>query len=188
MRVWRPRSRKRLACVTSYLEVGVQSPGSLTPNPMLMLTRQLQCNTRRRLAEGGKSTPCISKIENGRKAGSTFRGMRVPALVPSFPGEMWVCPQPSDEQATLEISVQFSSVQFSVQFSRSVMSNSFRPRGLQHTRLPCQSPNSQSLLKLRLIESVMPSNHLILCYPLLFLPSIFPSIRVFSSESILCIR
>ena len=48
--------------------------------------------------------------------------------------------------------------------------------------------NSWSLLKLMSIESVMPSNHLILCHPLLFLPSIFPSIRVFSSESVLCIR
>ena len=49
-------------------------------------------------------------------------------------------------------------------------------------------PNSQSLLKLMSIESVMPSNHLILCHPLLLLPSIFPSIRVFSNESALCIR
>ena len=48
--------------------------------------------------------------------------------------------------------------------------------------------NSQSLLKLMSIESVMPSNHLILCHPLLFLPSIFPSIRVFSNESALRIR
>ena len=48
--------------------------------------------------------------------------------------------------------------------------------------------NSQNLLKLMSIESVMPSNHLILCCPLLLLPSIFPSIRVFSSESVLCIR
>ena len=47
---------------------------------------------------------------------------------------------------------------------------------------------SQSLLKLMSIESVMPSNHLIFCHPLLLLPSIFPSIRVFSSESALCIR
>ena len=47
---------------------------------------------------------------------------------------------------------------------------------------------SRSLLKLMSIESVMPSNHLILCCPLLFLPSIFPSIRVFSNESALCIR
>ena len=47
---------------------------------------------------------------------------------------------------------------------------------------------SWSLLKLMSIESVMPSNHLIFCCPLLLLPSIFPSIRVFSSESVLCIR
>ena len=48
--------------------------------------------------------------------------------------------------------------------------------------------NSRSLLKLMSFESVMPSNHLILCRPLLLLPSIFPSIRVFSNESVLCIR
>ena len=48
--------------------------------------------------------------------------------------------------------------------------------------------NSQSLLKLMSIESVLPSNHLILCHPLLLLPSVFPNIRVFSSESVLCIR
>ena len=48
--------------------------------------------------------------------------------------------------------------------------------------------NSRSLLKLRSIESVMPSNHFILCCLLLLLPSIFPSIRVFSNESALCIR
>ena len=47
---------------------------------------------------------------------------------------------------------------------------------------------SWSLLKLKSIESVMPFNHLILCHPLLLLPSIFPSIRVFSSELALCIR
>ena len=48
--------------------------------------------------------------------------------------------------------------------------------------------NSQSLLKLMSIESVNPSNHLILCHPLLLLPSIFPCIRVFFKESVLCIR
>ena len=48
--------------------------------------------------------------------------------------------------------------------------------------------NSQSLLKLMSIKSVMPSNHLILCHPLLLPPSIFPSIRVFSNESVLRIR
>ena len=69
----------------------------------------------------------------------------------------------------------------SIQFSRSVMSNSLQPHGLQYARLPCP-------LKLMSIESVMPSNHLIFCRPFLLLPSIFPSIRVFSSESVLCIR
>ena len=59
--------------------------------------------------------------------------------------------------------------------------------------MDCSTPgflsitNSRSLLKLLCIESVMPSNHLILCHPLLLLPSIFPSIRVFSNESVLCI-
>ena len=48
--------------------------------------------------------------------------------------------------------------------------------------------NSQSSPKFRSIDSVMPSNHLILCHPLLLLPSIFPSIRVFSDESVFCIR
>ena len=56
-------------------------------------------------------------------------------------------------------------------------------------RMPSLSiPNSRSLLKFMSIESVMPSNHLILCHPLLLLPSIFPSIRVLSNESVLCIR
>ena len=75
-----------------------------------------------------------------------------------------------------------------VQFRRSVLSNSLPPPGLQHTRSPCPSPNSQSLLKLMSIESVMPSNHLILCCPLLLLPSIFPSIRIFSNQSVLHIK
>ena len=48
--------------------------------------------------------------------------------------------------------------------------------------------NSWSLLKLLFIRSVMPSNHLMLCHPLLLLPSVFPSIRVFSNELALCIR
>ena len=64
----------------------------------------------------------------------------------------------------------------------------FLLHGLQHARLPCLSSNSHSLLKLMSIQSVMPSNHLILCRALLLLPSIFPSIRVFSNESVLCIR
>ena len=68
------------------------------------------------------------------------------------------------------------------------MSNSLRPHRLQHARPPGSITSSQSLLKLMPIESVMPSNHLILCRPLLLLPSIFPSIKVFSNESVLRIR
>ena len=59
-------------------------------------------------------------------------------------------------------------------------------------RASCQASlsitNSRSLLKFMSIEAVMPSNHLILCHPLLLPPSIFPSIRIFSNESFLCIR
>ena len=64
------------------------------------------------------------------------------------------------------------------------MSDSLWPHGLQHTRLLCP-PISLSLLTSISIELVMLSNHLILCLPLLLLPSIFPSIRVFSNESAL---
>ena len=63
------------------------------------------------------------------------------------------------------------------------MSNSLQPHGLQQARLSIT--NSQSLPKLMSIELVMPSNHFILCHPLLLPSSIFPSIRVFSNESVL---
>ena len=76
----------------------------------------------------------------------------------------------------------------SVQFSCLVMTDSLWPQGLQHSRPPVSITNSWSLLKLMSIESVMPSNHLILCHPLLLPPSIFPSIRVFSNESFLHIK
>ena len=75
----------------------------------------------------------------------------------------------------------------SVQFSCSLVSDSLRPHGLQHVKASLSITNSWSLLKLMCIQSVMPSNHLILCHPLLP-PSIFPSIRVFSNESALHIR
>ena len=73
---------------------------------------------------------------------------------------------------------QFSSVAQ----SRSTVCNPMDARAYQSIT------NSQSLPKLMSIESMMPSNHLILCHPLLLLPSLFPSIRVFSSESVLRIR
>ena len=73
------------------------------------------------------------------------------------------------------------------QFSHSVMSDSATPWTAAH-QTSLSTANSQSSLKLMSIESVMPSNHLILCCHLLLPPSIFPSIRVFSNESVLCIR
>ena len=68
-------------------------------------------------------------------------------------------------------------------FSHQVVSNSLQPHGLWHTMPPRPSPISQSLPKFMSIESVMLSNYLILCHPLLLLPSIFPSIKIFSNES-----
>ena len=77
----------------------------------------------------------------------------------------------------------------SVQLSCSVIFDSLQPHGRQHARLPCPSPTARAYsLKDMSIESVMPSNHLILCHPLLLPPSIFPRIRVFSDESVLPIR
>ena len=85
-----------------------------------------------------------------------------------------------------ELQVSHFNKQFlntcSVQFSRSVVSNSKPHNGLESII------NSWSLLKLMSIKSVMPFNHLILCRPLLLLSSVFPSIRIFFNESVLCIR
>ena len=67
------------------------------------------------------------------------------------------------------------------------MSDSLRPHGLQHSRPPCPSPTPRVYLN-SYPESVLPSNHLIFYRPLLLPPSIFPSIRVFSNESVLHIR
>ena len=81
-----------------------------------------------------------------------------------------------------DVSHQFSSVQ-----SLSCVQLFATPWTTAHQASPSIT-NSQSLLKFMSIESVMPSNHLILCHPLLLPPSIFPSIRVFSNESALHIR
>ena len=86
--------------------------------------------------------------------------------------------------ACLQIFPQFSSVQF----SRSVASDSLQPYWTAARQASMSITNTQSLLKLMSIELVMPSNHLILCHPLLLPPSSFPSIRVFSNKSALHIR
>ena len=74
-----------------------------------------------------------------------------------------------------------------VQFSHSAVPDSLQPYGRHHTRVPCPSPTPRAYSNMS-IESGMPSNHLILCHPLLLPPSIFPSIRVFSNGSVLHIR
>ena len=90
---------------------------------------------------------------------------------------MWVANR-HVRRCSTSLVTQFSSL--------SVVSNSLQPHGLQHTRLSIT--NSWSSLKLMSVESVMPANNLILCGPLLLLPSIFPNIRVFSNESTLRMR
>ena len=84
----------------------------------------------------------------------------------------------------ISLSLPFSKN--SVQFSHSVVSNSLQLRGPQHTRPPWQSPTPGDCSNSCPLG--IPSNHLILCHPLLLLPSVFPRIRVFSNESVLCIR
>ena len=76
----------------------------------------------------------------------------------------------------------------SVQFSCSVMSDSLQSHGPKHASLPCPSSTPGAYSNLTSIQLVMPSNHLILCCPLLLLPSVFPRITVFSNESVLHIR
>ena len=78
-------------------------------------------------------------------------------------------------------------MKFSVQFGHSVLSYSVTPWTAARQAF-LSITNSRSLLKLMSFELVMPSNHLILCRPLLLLPSIPPSIKVFSNESALCMR
>ena len=84
---------------------------------------------------------------------------------------------------TWKLFSQFSSDQF----SQSVVSDSLQPHGLQQPGFPVHH-HSQSLHKLMSIKPMMPSNHLILCHPLLLLPSIFLSVRVFSNRVVLHIR
>uniref|UniRef100_A0AC11DQ04 Uncharacterized protein n=3 Tax=Ovis aries TaxID=9940 RepID=A0AC11DQ04_SHEEP len=95
--------------------------------------------------------------------------------------------------AFMKLTFQQNTKYYLVQFSRSVLSDSLRPHESQHARPACPSPtprvqNSNSKLKLTSIESVIPSSHLIICHPLLFLPPIPPSMRVFSNESTLHMR
>ena len=113
---------------------------------------------------GGENVPCGSRLGCQRDKESKPSSLWRPSWVPLKQGEG---------------SVQFSSVH---SLSR------VRLFVIPWTAASLFITNSRSLLKLMSIELVMPSNHLILCCPLLLLPSIFPSVRVFSNESVLRIR
>ena len=103
---------------------------------------------------------------------------------PQEPAWVWV----SRQGAKSVCSEEWSGQGHSVQFSHSVVSNSLGPRELQHARPPCPTPTPGAYPNSCPLASVMPSNHLIVCRPLLLLPSIFPSIRAFSNESALRMR
>ena len=96
--------------------------------------------------------------------------------------------QLSGQAGTYVYSVFSPKLTYSVQFSRSVVSDSLRPHDSQQARPPCPSPAPGVHTRLTSIDSVIPSSHLILCRPLLLLPPIPPSIRVFSNESTLHMR
>ena len=85
-----------------------------------------------------------------------------------------------NSQAQVPVYAYHASVS---QLSHLVMSDSLQLHGLQHSRPPCSSPTPRACPNSCPLESVMPSNHLILCCPLLLTPSIFPSIMVFSNFS-----
>ena len=118
-----------------------------------------------------------------------------PLLISAGRGVAGVCPHSQPQHITFSFTMGIFWVRRnkvygfqvrSVQFSHSVMSNSLQPPGLPHTRLPCPSPSPRTCSNS--CPPVMSSNYLVLCRPLLLPPSIFPSIRVFSKESVLCIR
>ena len=104
-------------------------------------------------------------------------------------GTPWSQGRKQDSRSSLSVQFQeleMCSVQFSLVQSFSRVRLFVTPWTAAHQAY-LSITNSRSLLKLMFIELVMPSNHLILCVPLLLLPSIFLSIRIFSNESVLCI-
>ena len=146
----------------------------------LALGDPMDCSPPGSSVHGVSQSRILERAEFSSSGGLSNPGIEPesPALVGGFftsvpPGKpiLVLCP----------CSVQLSSAQ------SLAVSDSLPPHGLQHARLPCPSP-TLSLLKLMSIESVMPSSHLILCRPLLLLPSVFLSIRVFSNESTLHMR
>ena len=87
-----------------------------------------------------------------------------------------------------KLDISSRKLEVRLEISRSVVSNSLLPHGLQHARLSCPSPTPRACSNSCPLSQWCHPPHLILCRPLLLLPSIFPRIRIFSNESILCIR
>ena len=111
--------------------------------------------------------------------------MHYPAWIIMFLQQLLEVQVPS----TMLLIISSNSIPSATQFSHSVMSDSLLPHAWTAVHQASLSiTNSQSILKLMSIESVMPSNHLVLCHPHLLLPSIFPSIKVFSSELALTLQ
>ena len=103
-------------------------------------------------------------------------------------GAILLCSHTVERETEPETQRKRQSSLVSLQFSHSVVSDSFATPWTAALQASLSITNSWSLLKLMSIESLMPSNHLILWHPLLLPPSMFPSIRVFSNESALHIR
>ena len=114
----------------------------------------------------------VGMAKNGGK-GQEVRKLK---LHPSYQHRFLSVATPGPDKSCHRIQAWVTSV------SCYVVSNSLQPHELQHTSLPCPSLSPGVCSKFISIDSVMLSNHLILCLPLLLLPSIFPSIKVFSSE------
>ena len=126
---------------------------------------------------------CLSEMEVAAPAGAT-RGQcehiaGQPCYILRPRPDSPQCKPAHPREGTAPTCWPVVGLQFRFQFSRSVLSDSSRPHGLQHARPPCPSPTPEFVLKLMSIESGMPSNHLILCRPLLLWPSVFPDCRLF---------
>ena len=129
-----------------------------------------QCQLVSNLTPSQSRVHSHSRVEAYARCEHPWVGFVGGTLEPCLPYQVWnptACP------------CQFSSVQFSCSVFVTPWTAAHQPF--------LSITNSWSLLKFTSIELVMPSNHLILCRPPLLLPSIFPSIRVFSNESVLCI-
>ena len=119
--------------------------------------------------------PRLQWLQGHRVLGDLSKGSSHPLVSDGGPWSVYM---------SLGLYIPFFFKQVLLLLSCSVISDSVRPHGLQHTRLPCLSLSPW--VYVHWVDDS--SNHLILCCPLFLLPSIFPSNRVFSNESILCIR